>query len=107
MSKSPPIRYAIYTRQSKQGLADFTSCEAQFLDHEIERRQVGHQRPQPILPRSRDVGQHGRLEEGVGPVEARLANGAFLRQERSEVVKLHLIAIRLEHAPQVVVVAGP
>lgn len=30
MSKSPPIRYAIYTRQSKQGLADFSSCEAQF-----------------------------------------------------------------------------
>ena len=24
------IRYAIYTRQSKQGLADFSSCEAQF-----------------------------------------------------------------------------
>ena len=24
------IRYAIYTRQSKQGLADFSSCNAQF-----------------------------------------------------------------------------
>ena len=28
--KSKLIRYAIYTRQSKQGLADFSSCEAQF-----------------------------------------------------------------------------
>jgi hypothetical protein len=24
------IRYAIYTRQSKLGLADFSSCDAQF-----------------------------------------------------------------------------
>jgi len=30
VSKSPLIRYAIYTRQSKHGLADFSSCEAQF-----------------------------------------------------------------------------
>ncbi len=30
MSKSPPTRYAIYTRQSKQGLVDFSSCQAQF-----------------------------------------------------------------------------
>ena len=26
-----PIRYAIYTRQSVEKLADFSSCEAQFL----------------------------------------------------------------------------
>ena len=30
VSKSSPIRYAIYTRQSKQGDADFSSCDAQF-----------------------------------------------------------------------------
>ena len=32
MTRHPtkPIRYAIYTRQSKQGLADFSSCDAQF-----------------------------------------------------------------------------
>jgi len=80
---------------------------AQFLDHEVERRQIGHQRPQLILPRSLDVGQHGRLEEGIGPVEGDLTNGALPRQERSEVIESHLVAIRLEHPPQVVVVAGP
>lgn len=33
MSSSPsgPIRYAIYTRQSVEGLYDFSSCQAQFL----------------------------------------------------------------------------
>jgi site-specific DNA recombinase len=33
MSASPskPIRYAIYTRQSVDGLRDFSSCQAQFL----------------------------------------------------------------------------
>ena len=30
VSKSPPIRYAIYTRQSVEKLADFSSCQAQF-----------------------------------------------------------------------------
>lgn len=30
MSKSPSIRYAIYTRQSVEKLADFSSCQAQF-----------------------------------------------------------------------------
>jgi hypothetical protein len=31
MADRPPIRYAIYTRQSNQGLFDFSSCDAQFL----------------------------------------------------------------------------
>ncbi len=30
MPDSKPIRYAIYTRQSKLGLTDFSSCDAQF-----------------------------------------------------------------------------
>ncbi len=30
MATQSSIRYAIYTRQSKQGLADFSSCQAQF-----------------------------------------------------------------------------
>ena len=47
---------------------------AQFLDHEIEWRRIGHQRPEPVLPRSLDVGQHGRLEEGVGPIEFHLTD---------------------------------
>ena len=28
--RCPPIRYAIYTRQSVEKLADFSSCQAQF-----------------------------------------------------------------------------
>ena len=30
MADKPTIRYAIYTRQSNQGLFDFPSCDAQF-----------------------------------------------------------------------------
>src|SRR5690606_8486390 len=41
VSKSPPIRYAIYTRQSKQGLFDFSSCQAQFHTCQEYAKQFG------------------------------------------------------------------
>ena len=41
MPKPPLIRYAIYTRQSKQGTADFSSCDAQFHTCREYARQSG------------------------------------------------------------------
>lgn len=35
------IRYAIYTRQSNQGLFDFSSCDAQFRTCQEYARQSG------------------------------------------------------------------
>lgn len=41
MPGDAPIRYAVYTRQSKQGRADFSSCNAQFLTCQEYARQSG------------------------------------------------------------------
>ena len=41
MADKPTIRYAIYTRQSNQGLFDFSSCDAQFRTCQEHARQSG------------------------------------------------------------------
>lgn len=41
MPGNSPIRYAIYTRQSKLGLADVSSCDAQFHTCQEHAKQAG------------------------------------------------------------------
>lgn len=41
MADCTPIRFAIYTRQSNQGLFDFSSCDAQFLTCQNHIKKLG------------------------------------------------------------------
>ena len=59
MADRPPIRYAIYTRQSNQGLFDFSSCDAQFLTCQDHVKQLGE-------PGLLWTGQHFKDEDYSG-----------------------------------------
>ncbi|MFP4217160.1 MAG: recombinase family protein, partial [Phycisphaerae bacterium] len=57
--KPKPIRYAIYTRQSVEGLLDFSSCEAQFHTCRDFIASLGDRRLHWCGQRFDDVGQSG------------------------------------------------
>lgn len=58
-SATSPIRYAIYTRQSRDGLQDLSSCQVQFMTCEDFARQTGEPNLHWIGERFDDEGYSG------------------------------------------------
>jgi hypothetical protein len=74
--------------------------EALFADDGRIRRQVGHQRTEPLLPCLLDVGERRRLEEVIRTTEGNLSHGAFVVQKLRKAGERQLVTVGIEKSPQ-------
>jgi len=84
---------------------EFSNLRAEFFNHGFERGQPWNQRTKPLVPSLLYIREHCCLKEVLRTLEGNAPHGAFLHEERCKAGEIHLVLVRTQDAPEVIIIA--